>query len=283
MNEFDDDLGRRLGRLGTSPNDSATALAAVRARSQQLHRRRGAVRVTLATGVLALGATAVVVANDARRDGIGERVSVATVGSTTAIDATTISITTMATTTSTMPPTTVALATVPPTTVASTTSTTTTTASPITTQSPAASVASSPSTAPTATTKPSGTSQPQSPPSSSATTVPSTSPGSTRPPKRSSTTRPSTTTVPGSTSEPTQTTAEAASQTFSCAGGSITVRLQGKRIVPVSGPTPAEGFEVKESKFSGQRIEVKFVGGDDQEVTLKIRIRDGVIVQESGN
>jgi hypothetical protein len=61
------------------------------------------------------------------------------------------------------------------------------------------------------------------------------------------------------------------------------VRLQGKRIALVSGPNPAAGFEVKESKFSGQKVEIKFVGNGDREFTLKIRIRDGVIVQESGD
>jgi hypothetical protein len=305
MNEFDDDLGRRLGRLGTSPNDSAAALAAVRVRSRQLHRRRSAVRATLATGVLALGATAMVVTNDARRDGGGERVSIANGGSTTAGQVAISSATTSTTTTSTTTASTTTSTAPTSTTSAATTSAATT--APLTIQGPPASATSPPSAAPIVTTKPSATTQPKSPPSSSATTKPSpsspptpstastvttqpadttvatTSPRSTRPPKRSTTTRPSTSTGPGSTSEPAPTTAVAPPQTFSCAGGSITVRLQGKRMVVVSGPTPAEGFEVKESKFSGQKIEVKFVGGDDQEVTLKIRIRDGVIVQESGN
>jgi hypothetical protein len=70
-----------------------------------------------------------------------------------------------------------------------------------------------------------------------------------------------------------------ADQTFSCAGGSITVRTEGARIVVVSGPTPAAGYVVGEQKVESDKVEIRFDG--PTEAQLKLRLRGGIIVEEA--
>jgi hypothetical protein len=91
------------------------------------------------------------------------------------------------------------------------------------------------------------------------TTPGNTTPGSTNPPA----------TNPPATDPPSTNPPAPVTQTFSNAGGSITVRLQNGSLSLVGSPTPASGYTYEIRKNGGTRVEVRFDNGTD---TVDIRV-----------
>ncbi len=77
---------------------------------------------------------------------------------------------------------------------------------------------------------------------------------------------------------------QAATQTFSGAGGSITVRQDGDRLTVVAA-NPSSGFQANEDRQSGSRVQVTFKS-DDHQTQISVRLSDGVMkpnVDEQGD
>ena len=68
---------------------------------------------------------------------------------------------------------------------------------------------------------------------------------------------------------------QAATQTFSGAGGSITVRQDGDRLT-VIGVNPNGGFHANADKQSGNRVEVTFKS-DNHQTQISVKLSDGVM------
>jgi hypothetical protein len=280
---LDDDLGRQLSRLGARSTNSASALKAVHTRAGRLRRRRAVLRTSVAGGVLALSGGVAVALNAQRTAGVVEKLQAAdrngvvtTTRSSAAIAApSTGSLTTLNTATSSgaaeleqisaVDPTTIAPLTnsvsVPGNVLGSSASTIVPSTARVssTTRRPATTTTSIASTAPTSSVVPVSSTEPGSSSSEPSSTVTSSS-------STSTSTAPSTTTL-------------GVARSFSCAGGTISVRAQGDRLVVVSGPTAAAGYVIGEQKINRDEIEVKFAG--PTECAIKLKLSNGDVVQES--
>jgi hypothetical protein len=66
----------------------------------------------------------------------------------------------------------------------------------------------------------------------------------------------------------------AQTQTFSCAGGSVTVRWTPAGLLLVS-VSPAAGWTIEDQVARSDRVEARFGAADQQESELRLRLRDG--------
>jgi hypothetical protein len=77
------------------------------------------------------------------------------------------------------------------------------------------------------------------------------------------------------------TTAVGGRQTFSSAGGGVTIEFDGRRMRIVS-VDPAAGYTAEVAKAEFDRIEVRFRGGSG-EAQLRLTVERGRVVQQPNN